>query len=127
MMPLPRTVTEWLGKTADSAIPKLVRLRVWDRYEGCCHRCNRSIPTGDAWIIEHLLALINGGENRESNLRLTCSWCKPQKDREDMAIRQTTRNVRTKHLGISKAKGRPMPGTKASGLKRGFDGIVRKR
>jgi hypothetical protein len=32
-----------------------------------------------------------------------------------------------KHYGIKTPKGRPMPGTRASGLKRGFDGVVRKR
>lgn len=124
---MPREVKEWVGKTDNSAAPALVRLRVWDRYEGCCHRCARKIPTGDAWIIEHLVALVNGGENRETNLRLTCSWCKPHKDREDMAIRQTTRNVRTKHLGIRKPKGRPMPGSKASGLRKRMDGRVERR
>jgi 5-methylcytosine-specific restriction protein A len=93
-----RTVAEWVGKTDDTPAPPRVRLRVWDRCEGKCHRCARAIPTGDAWILEHLIALINGGENRERNLCLTCSWCKPIKDAEDVAVKAETYRVRSKHI-----------------------------
>lgn len=95
---MPRSVAEWIGKTDDTPAPPRVRLRVWDRCEGKCHRCGRKIPTGDAWILEHLLALINGGRNAESNLCLTCSWCKPIKDAEDVAIKAETYRVRSKHI-----------------------------
>ncbi len=95
---MPREVPEWIGKTDDTPAPPRVRLRVWDRCEGTCHRCARKIPTGDAWILEHLIALINGGENRERNLCLTCSWCKPIKDAEDVAEKSKTAAVRSKHI-----------------------------
>lgn len=95
---MPREVAEWRGKTDDTPAPPRVRLRVWDRCDGKCHRCGRKIPTGDAWILEHLIALINGGENRERNLCLTCSWCKPIKDAEDVAIKADTYRVRSKHI-----------------------------
>jgi 5-methylcytosine-specific restriction protein A len=95
---LPRSVAEWIGKSDDTPAPPRVRLRVWDRCEGKCHRCARAIPTGDAWILEHLIALINGGENRERNLCLTCSWCKPIKDAEDVAVKAETYRVRSKHI-----------------------------
>jgi 5-methylcytosine-specific restriction protein A len=95
---MPREVPEWIGKTDDTPAPPRVRLRVWDRCEGKCHRCARKIPTGDAWILEHLIALINGGENRERNLCLTCSWCKPVKDAEDVAVKAETYRVRSKHI-----------------------------
>ena len=93
-----RSVALWIGKTDDTPAPPRVRLRVWDRCEGKCHRCNRAIPTGDAWILEHLIALINGGTNSEDNLRLTCSWCKPIKDAEDVAIKAKTYAVRQTHI-----------------------------
>jgi 5-methylcytosine-specific restriction protein A len=95
---MPREVAEWIGKTDDTPAPPRVRLRVWDRCEGKCHRCARAIPTGDAWILEHFIALINGGENRERNLCLTCSWCKPIKDAEDVAVKAETYRVRSKHI-----------------------------
>ena len=93
-----RALPEWIGKTDDSAIPPRVTLRVWDRCEGKCHRCGRAIPVGDAWIIEHLVAIILGGANAERNLCLTCSWCKPLKDAEDVAEKAATYAVRSKHL-----------------------------
>ena len=95
---MPRSVAEWIGATDDSAIPPRVRLRVWDRCEGMCHRCRRKIPTGDVWIIEHLIALILGGENRERNLCLTCSWCKPVKDAEDVAAKSKTAAVKASFI-----------------------------
>ena len=95
-----RSVPPWRGKTDDSAVPPRIRLRVWDREEGLCHRCRREIPADDAWIIEHRLAIILGGANAEGNLCLTCSWCKPAKDAEDVAAKAKTAAVRAKHLGI---------------------------
>lgn len=93
-----RAVAIWVGKTDDTAPPPRVRLRVWDRCVGRCHRCGRRIPVGDAWILEHFIALILGGANSEDNLCLTCSWCKPLKDAEDVAEKAKTAAVRQKHL-----------------------------
>lgn len=98
-----RAVPAWVGKTDDTAIPPRVRLRVWDREQGKCHRCRRDIPAADAWIIEHRLAIILGGPNAEQNLCLTCSWCKPVKDAEDVAAKAASAKVRQKHLGIRPA------------------------
>lgn len=97
---MPRSVPAWIGKTDDTAIPTRVRLRVWDREQGKCHRCARKIPVGDAWIIEHRLAIILGGPNAEQNLCLSCSWCKTAKDAEDVAAKADTARVRSKHLGM---------------------------
>lgn len=123
---MPREVEEWVGKTDDTQPPPRVRLRVWDRCEGRCHLCGRPIPASDAWILEHLKALINGGENRERNLCLSCSWCKPIKDAADVAEKSATAKVRKKHLGITKSS-RPMPGSRASKWKRKMDGSVERR
>jgi 5-methylcytosine-specific restriction enzyme A len=93
-----RSVALWIGKTDDTPAPPRVRLRVWDQCNGRCHMCGREIPTGDAWILEHLIALINGGTNSEDNLCLTCSWCKPIKDAADVAVKSKTYAVRSKHV-----------------------------
>lgn len=123
---MPRAVPEWIGQSADSAIPDRVRLRVWERCEGRCGECGRKIGPADTWIIEHLVALANGGANRETNLGVTCGWCKPQKDRADIQITKHGRRVRERHLGINKTR-RPIPGSKASGWKRRMDGTVERR
>lgn len=96
-----RALPEWIGRTDDSAVPPRVKLRVWDREDGKCHLCRRDIPSDDAWIIEHRQAIILGGANAEKNLCLTCSWCKPIKDAEDVAAKAKTAAVRSRHLGIT--------------------------
>lgn len=108
-----RALPDWIGKTDDTPVPPRVRLRVWDREEGKCHRCRRQIPADDAWIIEHRHAIILGGANSEPNLCLSCSWCKPVKDAEDQAAKATTARKRQKHLGI-----RPEPTMRSAGFAR---------
>lgn len=95
-----RAVEEWIGKTPDTAIPPRVRLRVWTRCDGKCGECGRKIRTGESWIVEHLIALVNGGLNRENNLGITCGWCKPVKDAADVAEKSKVASVRKKHLGL---------------------------
>lgn len=122
-----RAVPEWWGATPDTPPPARVRVRVFDKKNGRCHKCGRKINAGEKWTCEHLDAIINGGENREKNLDVTCDWCLPAKNAEDVAIKSKTYAVRKRHLGIRKAKGRPMAGTRASGWKKKLNGEVVRR
>ena len=63
-----RATKEWVGKTPDSKIPPRVRLRVFETHNGVCHLSQRKIAAGEPWDCDHKVALINGGEHRESNL-----------------------------------------------------------
>lgn len=112
-----RSVPEWCGKTDDTQAPPRVRLRVFTRCEGRCHRCGRKIGPADAWTLEHLTAIILGGQNRESNLGLTCAWCLPVKNSEDQAAKSKLAKIGKRHLSIKKpSRGfrRPPPGWKYS-------------
>lgn len=95
-----RSVPEWQGKTPDTAAPPRVRLRVFEREGGRCHRCRRKIAAGERWTLEHVKALINGGANAERNLAVTCDWCLPAKNAEDVAEKAKTARVKARHLGI---------------------------
>lgn len=121
-----RSVDLWIGRTDDSPVPPRVRLRVWEREGGMCHRCQRKIPAGDAWIIEHLVALINSGRNEETNLCLTCSNCKPIKDAEDVKLKAKVARVKAKHLGIRQSKVE-LPFGRNSKFKRKLDGSIVRR
>lgn len=101
-----RSVAEWIGKTDDAPVPPRVRVRVFLREDGRCHKCTRPIRPGEAWTCEHLEALINGGQNRETNLGVTCSNCLPIKNAEDAAIKSKTYRVRARHLGVKRKSGR---------------------
>jgi 5-methylcytosine-specific restriction endonuclease McrA len=35
---------------------------------GVCHIAKRNIMAGELWDLDHVIALINGGKNRETNL-----------------------------------------------------------
>lgn len=99
-----RSVPEWIGRTPDTPAPPRVRLRVFERAGGCCHRCGRKIMAGDTWTLEHLVALINGGGNAEGNLGVTCRWCLPEKNAEDVAEKAKVARVRKKHVGATKPR-----------------------
>lgn len=94
-----RAVPEWIGKTPDSAIPPRVRLRVFERHGGVCHLSGRKIRAGDLWECDHVRALINGGEHRESNLAPALKDAHREKTNEDVALKSKIARVRLKHLG----------------------------
>jgi 5-methylcytosine-specific restriction protein A len=97
-----RTVEEWRGKTDDSAIPARVRLRVFTRADGRCEKCDsKHLKTPQ---FDHIIALINGGENRESNLQLLCDICHKLKTAGDVAEKATMYRKRLKAVGIKKRK-----------------------
>jgi 5-methylcytosine-specific restriction endonuclease McrA len=101
-----RQVKEWVGKTDDTPAPPRVRDRVYERERGLCHKCRRFINAqgGERWVLEHLIALANGGENRESNLACTCENCLPAKNAEDMKIKKRGTQSRYRARGIRTGK-----------------------
>lgn len=120
-----RTVAEWIGRSPDTPAPDRVRARVYEAKGGRCHKCGRKIGTGEKWTCEHMQALINGGENRESNLDVTCAWCLPVKNAEDVAIKSRNYKVRKRHIGIKKPS--RFAGARNSPLKKKIDGTVVRR
>lgn len=64
-----RSVTEWVGKTPDAKVPDSVRLRILRRAESKCYLTGILIADGQAFDLEHVKPLEEGGEHRESNLR----------------------------------------------------------
>lgn len=96
-----RSVPLWIGATPDTAAPLRVRLRVFERERGLCHRCRRKISASDKWTLEHVVALANGGRNAEENLACTCEWCLPIKNAQDVAIKAKGARIRARHTGAA--------------------------
>lgn len=122
-----RAVAEWIGKTPDTAIPPRVRIRLFQRASGRCQQCTRAIRVGEVWNADHVKALANGGEHREGNLRVLCDWCHKMKTRADVAEKALVYRTRKKFLGQTKPRGRPLPGTKASGWRKRMNGTIERR
>jgi|SRR5882724_1783358 len=106
-----RQVPEWQGKTDDEAIPARVKLRVYDLYNGNCAICTLKVLCA---AYDHAVAIVNGGQHRESNLQLLCMRCHKDKTKVDVAEKSQMYHKRVKAVGI-KRKGRTIPGRKFDG------------
>lgn len=98
-----RTVDEWIGATDDQRAPPRVRERIFTR-DSTCHLCKCEIQTGQKWDLDHVKALINGGENRETNLRPAHRKCHVGKTALDLAEKAKVAAIRKKHIGITRPK-----------------------
>ncbi len=123
-----RSVPEWIGKNDNERAPARVQLRVWARDNGCCKcGCGRKVMAGESWQLDHRVALINGGENRESNLQVLLTEHHKNKTAQDVAEKSAINLKRIKHIGLKKYPKRPFPGSKQSGWKRKISGEVVRR
>jgi 5-methylcytosine-specific restriction protein A len=99
-----RTVAEWIGKTDDTAIPPRVKVAVALAFGGRCAKCTRKLIPSH-WDCDHVLALINGGQNRQTNLQPLCDDpCHPDKTKRDVATKSKSARIRKKNLGIAKPR-----------------------
>lgn len=95
-----RAVPEWVGATPDSAIPPKVRLRVLLRHNRTCYLSGRLITAADKWDVDHVQALANGGENRETNLAPALRDKHREKTAADVAQKaKADRNLK-RHMGV---------------------------
>ncbi len=104
------------------------RLRIFEAHAGRCCLCGLKIDgVREPWTIEHIRALGLGGADDDSNCAPAHEACRRQKDKADVAAISKAKRRKAKHLGIRAASRHPMPGSKASGLKKRMDGTVERR
>lgn len=82
---------------------------------GKCGQCQRKLGPADDYIVEHVIALENGGSNDWDNLGITCSWCKPNKDAEDHGKAAKSRSQTTKHFLSKSMRRKKWPSRKFNG------------
>lgn len=120
-----RKLPEWIGKTADAAIPARVKERIARAAGDCCVRCARKVCGKLRPEFDHATPLILGGHHRESNLQLLCHECHGQKTKLDVKLKAKVARVRKKNLGF-----RPpsrFPGSRNSPWKIKIGGGVERR
>lgn len=105
------------------------RAKLFLAHGGVCYICARKLGSGDRWEAEHVWSLGTGGPDDKTKLAVVCVGCHLEKTRADHKTAAKGRAVATALIvptGVGK-RGRPMPGTKRSGVKKGFDGVPRDR
>ena len=117
-----RSLSEWKGATDDTPVPPRVKLRVLQVYGYRCDPavdgCGRKINAGEPWTCDHIVALINGGENRETNLHPLCAFCHPVKTMSDLREKSRIARIALRHAGIKLRAARPLPGGRDDPLHR---------
>lgn len=98
-----RSTPEWIGKRDETQPPPRVIARLALEQGGrCACGCTRKFSPRDKPQADHIIALINGGENRESNLQLLIEACHRKKTRKDVAIKSKTARIQKRNLGLKK-------------------------
>lgn len=101
---MPRSTSEWIGKTPDQQVPPRVRLRVLEAYDRKCYLTGLPIHPGDRWELEHKVALILGGEHREKNLAPALVGPHKRKTALEMKVKAKIADVAKAAYGIKAPK-----------------------
>lgn len=89
-------------------------------------RCNVNLAYGVHF--DHVNADSNGGKPTLENCAAVCPQCNMHKAHfHDTPRAAKLKRQRDRNQGISKRKGPPMPGSRASGIRRRMDGTVERR
>jgi 5-methylcytosine-specific restriction endonuclease McrA len=123
---MPRAVKEWIGRRPEAQPPPRVKLRIWWRQGGRCAECRREVYARDKPQFDHVVALVNGGEHRESNLRMLCGWCHGQKTRADVREKARVAARAKSHFGLRSKRSR-WPYGRNSPWKKKINGEVVRR
>ncbi len=98
------------------------------RAKGKCESCSVKIRPGVGPEYDHIIPDAVDGGNDLSNCKVLCFNCHGAKTaKSDVPEIARTKRVRDKHIGAFVKSGRPMPGSKASGIKKKMNGQVERR
>ena len=87
-----------------------------------CEECGTRLLTG-GYHYDHRIPDAMGGRPDEENCQVLCKACHGLKTtKADVPQIAKAKRRERRHYGIKPRKGRPMPGTKASGIKMKFGG-----
>lgn len=103
------------------------RLRIFEAAHGVCHLCDTKIQPGQAWEVSHPTPLEMGGPDDDTNRFPAHKTCHARETAErDIPTITRAKRRHARHIGAHRSR-RPMPGSKASGLRKRMDGTVERR
>ena len=123
----PRTVPEWRGKRPESMPGQLVLLRLYAKQNGLCAcGCGRVMSfERDVIDCDHIVPLIDGGENVEGNLQLLLQEHHRTKTRRENIARGEARRHKAK--AFSSLRKPSFPTNRNGAFKKKIDGTVVRR
>lgn len=89
---------------------------------GICHLCGGKITVGQAWEIEHVIPLAQGGADEPGNMRPAHARCHKAKTADDLCNIARAKRREAKHIGAKAPSRRPMPGSRRSQWKQKLSG-----
>lgn len=104
-----RSTELWVGKHDDEKVPQRVRLRIFEREGGRCWISGRKIMPGEAWELDHRIALVNGGRHAEDNLFPALKDKHREKTNDDLALKSKLARIAAKHTGAWTGSSRKIP------------------
>lgn len=102
--------------------PAKVRLAAYERANGHCEVCTAKLFVGK-FRYDHRIPDALGGEPTLENCVVQCVACDAPKTAADQTTIAKSKRIRAKHLGIRKTT-RPLPGSRASGIRKRMSGQV---
>lgn len=92
-----RATEEWSSDNPDAAIPERVKARIFARYGGKCALTGKRLMPGEI-DYDHIIALRDGGEHRESNLRPVWRKKHREKTAQENSERAKVNRLNRKHF-----------------------------
>ena len=109
-------------------IPERIKKLARARAAGLCENCHTATGPSNPPDVDHRKADSEGGEpTLENAWVLGRKCCHDTKTALEAKRRAKANRQRARHLDTKVRKGRPLPGTKASGIRKRMDGTVEKR
>ena len=100
------------------------RVDIFHRWTGQCHLCGGRITAGERWDVEHVIPLAQGGADEGDNLRPAHTKCHAVKTRDDATNTARAKRREAIHVGAKAPSRNPLPGSKASGIRKRMNGKV---
>lgn len=97
------------------------------RCKGLCEQCGATLWQ-KARTFDHIIPCHDNGGNELSNCQVLCAVCDAEKTyKRDIPVIAKSKRISDKHQGVKRSPYRPLPGSRASGLRKRMDGTVEKR
>lgn len=112
-----------MARTSKDEFPSGVRNDALRRANGRCEACGTLLRPGRIQI-DHKKAVAFGGKPVLSNAQVLGDCCYTPKNANDNAAAKRSNRITRKNAGIRTKQGRPLPGTRASGIRKRMNGNV---